>query len=68
MLSQAEIDALLNGAIEIENTQGSVNLAELMEPTTAAKEGTEGPKVSAYNFWSPGSLFERSDAGGRAGS
>ncbi len=54
MLSQAEIDALLNGAIEIENTEGSsVNLAELMGPNTAGKEATEGPKVQAYNFWSP---------------
>ena len=56
MLSQAEIDALLNGAIEIENPDGSVNLAELMGTSTTAaptKEAVEGPKVQAYNFWSP---------------
>jgi flagellar motor switch protein FliM len=55
MLSQAEIDALLNGAIELDNSQGeSVNLAELMSTTSGgAKESIEGPKVQAYNFWSP---------------
>jgi flagellar motor switch protein FliM len=53
MLSQAEIDALLNGAIEIENPEGSVNLAELMGPSASAKDVTEGPKVQSYNFWSP---------------
>jgi flagellar motor switch protein FliM len=54
MLSQAEIDALLNGAIELDNNQGeSVNLAELMNTSGGAKEGVEGPKVQAYNFWSP---------------
>jgi flagellar motor switch protein FliM len=55
MLSQAEIDALLNGAIELDNNQGeSVNLAELMSTSGGnAKEGVEGPKVQSYNFWSP---------------
>ena len=49
MLSQAEIDALLNGAIELDNSQGeSVNLAELMSTTSGgAKESIEGPKVQA---------------------
>ncbi len=55
MLSQAEIDALLNGAIEIDDNQGSVNLAELMGPSTnEAKEGGgDGRRVQTYNFWSP---------------
>ena len=54
MLSQAEIDALLNGAIELDNNQGeSVNLAELMNTTGGGKEIPEGPKVQSYNFWSP---------------
>jgi flagellar motor switch protein FliM len=55
MLSQAEIDALLNGAIEIDDNQGSVNLAELMGPSTGeAKDGGgDGRRVQTYNFWSP---------------
>jgi flagellar motor switch protein FliM len=59
MLSQAEIDALLSGAIEVENRdgQGSVNLAELMGQTPSAspaKEQEPGDrKVQSYNFWSP---------------
>jgi flagellar motor switch protein FliM len=56
MLTQAEIDALLAGAIEIETHEGtdSVNLAELMSQTAPAMkaQGTE-KKVQAYNFWSP---------------
>jgi flagellar motor switch protein FliM len=56
MLSQAEIDALLAGAIEIEehNGQGRVNLAELMgqEPATQ-KAQTNERNVQPYNFWSP---------------
>ncbi len=56
MLSQAEIDALLAGNIEVEQSggEGAVNLAELM-----GKEGQphsskrEGKKVRPYNFWSP---------------
>jgi flagellar motor switch protein FliM len=57
MLSQAEIDALLNGAIEITDDQGSVNLAELMDQGTEAKgtkEATDNShRVQTYNFWSP---------------
>ncbi len=61
MLSQSEIDALLKGAIEIEEKDGggSVNLAEIIgQPTsstpTAAKTGGESSKkIQAYNFWSP---------------
>ncbi len=58
MLSQAEIDALLSGAIEIDDKDGSgqVNLAELMDnPGVApAREAEAGEKkISAYNFWSP---------------
>jgi flagellar motor switch protein FliM len=58
MLTQAEIDALLSGAIEIESKDGGgdVNLAELMGQTPAAapeKPDASGKKVTAYNFWSP---------------
>jgi flagellar motor switch protein FliM len=56
MLTQAEIDALLNGAIEIEGTetQEGVNLAELMGKSTAgAKESSSDKSVRPYNFWSP---------------
>jgi flagellar motor switch protein FliM len=57
MLTQAEIDALLNGAIEIEGTesQEGVNLAELMgKSSSGPKESAGGDKnVRPYNFWSP---------------
>lgn len=56
MLSQSEIDALLSGSIEIEqsDSEGSVNLAELMETPGAPPSKTSGGKqVRPYNFWSP---------------
>jgi len=56
MLSQSEIDALLSGTIEIEqsNTQGSVNLAELMDTQSVTPgKTTSGKTVRPYNFWSP---------------
>jgi flagellar motor switch protein FliM len=65
MLTQAEIDALLAGAIEIEPTdeKDSVNLAKLMgedavkqpekSETMTAKDEAEGKQVRPYNFWSP---------------
>jgi flagellar motor switch protein FliM len=59
MLSQAEIDALLNGSIELNQQDGGegINLAELMDqPAAGAKpaSGGEGErKIQAYNFWSP---------------
>jgi flagellar motor switch protein FliM len=59
MLSQAEIDALLSGAIEIEehNGQGRVNLADLLgqEPANASPQKAPGTdkNVVPYNFWSP---------------
>ncbi len=59
MLSQSEIDALLKGAIEIEEKDGggSVNLAEIMGTPSSgpvqAKTGDQGKKIQAYNFWSP---------------
>jgi flagellar motor switch protein FliM len=57
MLTQAEIDALLSGSIEIEgtDTQESVNLAELMgQPTAPNAKGKPDPrKIRPYNFWSP---------------
>ncbi|GAP07918.1 MAG TPA: flagellar motor switch protein FliM [Anaerolinea thermolimosa] len=56
MLSQSEIDALLAGAIELDQKDGSetVNLAELINQTGAPKpEETKGKKITAYNFWSP---------------
>jgi flagellar motor switch protein FliM len=59
MLSQSEIDALLKGAIEIEEKDGggSVNLAEIMgQPISSSssnKSVDSSKKVQAYNFWSP---------------
>jgi len=56
MLSQAEIDALLAGAIEIEehNGQGRVNLAELLGQEQAPQKSHAVERnVQAYNFWSP---------------
>lgn len=60
MLTQAEIDALLSGAIAIESKDGGgdVNLAELMGQTPAASSAPEksepgSKKITAYNFWSP---------------
>ncbi len=62
MLSQSEIDALLKGAIEIEEKDGggSVNLAEIMgQPATPSSSNAQKPsgdaskKIQAYNFWSP---------------
>jgi flagellar motor switch protein FliM len=60
MLSQAEIDALLNGAIEIDQQDGGegINLADLMnssggERPQAPEGGDSSRKITAYNFWSP---------------
>lgn len=59
MLSQSEIDALLKGAIEIEEKDGggSVNLAEIMgQPASSSSSGKSSDplkKIQAYNFWSP---------------
>lgn len=55
MLTQAEIDALLSGAIEVEQPDqgGGINLAELMgkDPPSAKHKG--GKQIRPYNFWSP---------------
>lgn len=56
MLTQNEIDALLNGALQIESNDGqqSVNLAELLNPNEEhQRESKPGKNVTAYNFWSP---------------
>ncbi len=57
MLSQSEIDALLAGALEIEQNDGdaNVNLANLIDQATEAVEKSpkQTRKVQAYNFWSP---------------
>ena len=56
MLSQGEVDALLEGSIEIEDRdgQGDVNLAEMISDEKPKSKGQEGNKrVRAYNFWSP---------------
>ena len=61
MLSQAEIDALLKGAIEIENREsdgGNVNLAEMIgtetfEMPVSEMASDKNQKIVAYNFWSP---------------
>lgn len=57
MLTQAEIDALLSGAIEVEqpDSQGGVNLAEIMggEKGQSSASSEKGKQVRPYNFWSP---------------
>jgi flagellar motor switch protein FliM len=63
MLSQAEIDALLNGTLQAEapgKNEESVNLAEIMSqnnpapaPTRPAAAPANGREVRTYNFWSP---------------
>jgi len=56
MLTQAEIDALLTGAIEVESRQGegTVNLAEIINQSGGnGKDADKDKKVQAYNFWSP---------------
>jgi flagellar motor switch protein FliM len=60
MLSQAEIDALLAGAVEADQPHGdaSINLAALMGqpavPPQAAAPVADGERaVRPYNFWSP---------------
>jgi len=58
MLTQAEIDALLNGSIEINapDSDEKINLAEILGEKPAEQKGKqEKPErqVQAYNFWSP---------------
>jgi flagellar motor switch protein FliM len=57
MLAQSEIDALLSGAIDIDQKDGKdrVNLADMMsQPGDRPKADKEGEKtVQNYNFWSP---------------
>lgn len=57
MLSQSEIDALLNGAIELDQKdgEGRVNLAEIMNQSgeKPQTETVKSRKVQSYNFWSP---------------
>lgn len=54
MLTQAEIDALLSGAIETESGGKETNLAQLMgKPANAGKGPASQKEVKPYNFWSP---------------
>ena len=58
MLTQAEIDALLSGSIEINapDSDEQINLAEMMgdKPADAKSRQEDREKhVHAYNFWSP---------------
>lgn len=57
MLSQAEIDALLAGAIELDPKDGmnNINLAELMNQPAdkPPAQGEHEKKIQTYNFWSP---------------
>ena len=61
MLSQAEIDALLSGSLELDdsNNEESVNLKELMGMEVERPEvigpirTTGGRNIRPYNFWSP---------------
>ncbi|MBI3762807.1 MAG: FliM/FliN family flagellar motor switch protein [Chloroflexi bacterium] len=57
MLTQTEIDALLAGAVEVEEQDGGtgVNLAEMLgQPAAVPKDNqASGRQVRPYNFWSP---------------
>ena len=57
MLAQSEIDALLSGAIEMDQKNGGdrVNLAGMMnQPGEHSKsEGEDSKSIQTYNFWSP---------------
>ncbi len=57
MLAQSEIDALLSGAIEMDQKNGGdrVNLAGMLNPPgESPKSDASGKKnIQAYNFWSP---------------
>lgn len=57
MLAQSEIDALLSGAIEMDQKNGEdrVNLAGMMnqQGEHPKGEGEENRRVQTYNFWSP---------------
>ena len=57
MLAQSEIDALLSGAIEIDqkNSGERVNLAGMINPSAEPprSDGDERKNVQTYNFWSP---------------
>lgn len=56
MLAQSEIDALLSGAIEMDQKDGGdrINLAEMMNQPGESQKNREGKKnIQNYNFWSP---------------
>jgi flagellar motor switch protein FliM len=57
MLSQAEIDALLSGSIEVDQKEGApqVNLADLLNQTPEKEKVIDdrNRKIQTYNFWSP---------------
>lgn len=57
MLAQSEIDALLSGAIEMDQKNGGdrVNLAGMMnQPDEHSKnDGEKSKSIQTYNFWSP---------------
>ena len=58
MLAQSEIDALLSGAIDIDQKdgKGGVNLADMMstQPSDRLKiDGDDHKTIQNYNFWSP---------------
>ncbi len=54
MLNQSEIDALLSGAIEMEQKEDRINLAEMMNQPGERPKTEDGKKsIQPYNFWSP---------------
>lgn len=56
MLAQSEIDALLSGAIEIDQKDGGdrINLAEMINQPGDSPIPRDGNKnIQSYNFWSP---------------
>jgi flagellar motor switch protein FliM len=57
MLAQSEIDALLSGALEIDQKSGGerVNLAGMInqQGESPRNDGDDSKRVQPYNFWSP---------------
>ncbi|MEI6290772.1 MAG: hypothetical protein WCP19_10095, partial [Chloroflexota bacterium] len=58
MLAQSEIDALLSGAIDIDQQDGKerINLADMMtnQPSDRGRLPEDEKKIiQNYNFWSP---------------
>ena len=58
MLSQAEIDALLRGALEVDkgSEEDGINLSDLIDqpaPIETPSKEKQDKNIRPYNFWSP---------------